>query len=75
MNIITALNNPNLNKKIKEKTKFNIIGNDIQYQEGILEMLNQNEEIDLTGTVKSHTEYNGVLQTQLSRCIIKKVGE
>ena len=37
--------------------------------------LDENEEIDLTGTVKSHTEYNGVLQTQLSRCIIKKVGE
>ena len=47
MNIITALNNPNLNKKIKEKTTFNIIGNDIQYQEGILEMLQKNEEINL----------------------------
>ena len=47
MNIITALNNPNLKKKLKEKTSFNIIGNDIQYQEGILEMLQKNEEIDL----------------------------
>ena len=47
MNIITALKNPNINKKIKEKTKFNIIGNDIQYKEGIIEMLQKNEEIDL----------------------------
>ena len=47
MNIITALKNPNLNNKLKEKTKFNIIGNDIQYQEGILEMLQKNEEINL----------------------------
>lgn len=47
MNIITALNNPNINKKIKEKTSFNIIGNDIQYQEGIIEMLEKNGEIDL----------------------------
>ena len=31
----------------------------------------ENDEIDLTGTVKNHTEYNGVLQTQLSRCIVK----
>ena len=47
MEIITALKNPNINKKLKEKTKFNIIGTDIQYQEGILEMLQKNEEIDL----------------------------
>jgi len=47
MNIITALKNPNINKKIKEKTSFNIIGNDIQYQEGIIEMLEKNGEIDL----------------------------
>ena len=47
MNIITALKNPNINKKIKEKTNFNIIGNDIQYQEGIIEMLEKNGEIDL----------------------------
>ena len=39
MNIITALNNPKLSKKIKEKTNFNIIGTDIQYKEGIIEML------------------------------------
>ena len=47
MNILTALKNPNINKKLKEKTDFNIIGNDIQYQEGILEMLQKNEEINL----------------------------
>ena len=47
MNIITALKNPILNKKLKEETKFNIIGNDIQYQEGIIEMLQKNEKIDL----------------------------
>jgi hypothetical protein len=31
-----------------------------------------NDDIILTGTVKNHTEYNGILQTQLSRCIVKK---
>ena len=47
MNIITALNNPNINKKLKEKTDFNIIGNDISYQEGIIEMLEKNENINI----------------------------
>lgn len=31
-----------------------------------------NDDIILSGTVKNHTEYNGVLQTQLNRCIVKK---
>ena len=30
------------------------------------------DAIILSGTVKAHTEYNGILQTQLSRCIVKK---
>ena len=47
MNIVTALQNPEANKKIKEKTEYNIIANDIQYQEGIIELLEKNEEIDL----------------------------
>lgn len=47
MNIITALKNPKINKKIKDETNFNVIGNDIQYQEGIIEMLEKNGEIDL----------------------------
>lgn len=47
MNIITALQNPEINKNIKEKTKYNILANDIQYQEGIIELLEKNEEIDL----------------------------
>lgn len=34
--------------------------------------INEGDIIDLTGTVKNHTEYNGILQTQLSRCIIKE---
>lgn len=47
MNIITALKNPKTNKKLKEETNFNVIGNDIQYQDGIKEMLEKNREIDL----------------------------
>ena len=47
MKIITALNNPKINNKLKEKTNFEIICNDIQYQDGIIEMLEKNEKIDL----------------------------
>ena len=34
--------------------------------------IHPNDSIILSGTVKNHTEYNGVLQTQLNRCIVKK---
>ena len=47
MKIITALNNPIINNKLKEKTNIEIICNDIQYQDGIIEMLEKNEKIDL----------------------------
>lgn len=47
MKIITALENPKTNKKLKEETNFEVIGNDIQYQEGVIEILNKNPEIDL----------------------------
>lgn len=47
MKIVTALGNPKTNEKLKEKTNFEIIGNDIQYQEGIIEILEKNNEINL----------------------------
>jgi hypothetical protein len=31
------------------------------------------DEIELSGTIKAHTEFQGILQTQLSRCIVKEV--
>ena len=30
------------------------------------------DKIILSGTVKDHKEYNGIQQTQLNRCIVKK---
>ena len=47
MKIITALENPKTNEKLKKYTNFEILGNDIQYQEGIIEILEQNPDIDL----------------------------
>jgi hypothetical protein len=45
--IITALENPKTNEKLKKETDFEIIGNDIQYQEGVIETLEKNLKINL----------------------------
>ena len=42
-NIITAINNPNLNNELKKEKYLNIIGRDLQYKEAILEMLEVNK--------------------------------
>ena len=44
--IITALGNENLNQKLKKENIFEIVTEDIQYQEGILELLEKDNEID-----------------------------
>ena len=44
--IITAIGNKNLNQKLKQENTINVIGEDIQYREGILEVLKENEDID-----------------------------
>ena len=45
-NIITALCNPLLNNKLRTEKEFNILTNDIQYQEGIFEIIENNKEIN-----------------------------
>lgn len=47
MKIVTALENPKTNEKLKKETNFEVIGNDIQYQEGVIEILEKNPEINL----------------------------
>lgn len=46
MRIITAVGNPYLNEKLKSIDSFAIIGKDIQYQEAIIEILEENLDID-----------------------------
>ena len=45
--IITAINNPNLNEKLKKEDNFKIIGKDLLYKEAILETLEKNNNIDI----------------------------
>lgn len=53
---------------------FDVDGNIMTWftQSQIDNSINIGDTVILTGTVKAHTEYQGILQTQLSRCIVKK---
>ena len=44
--IVTAIGNEILNKKLKMQNDIKVIGNDIQYQDGIFEILEKEIEID-----------------------------
>lgn len=45
--IITAIANPILNNILKNENKYNVIAPDIQYQEGILEIMQKVKDIDV----------------------------
>ncbi|MEI3395655.1 MAG: hypothetical protein V8R82_08225 [Clostridia bacterium] len=64
--IITAINNPIINEKLKNE-KIEVIGKDIQYKEGILEILENNKEINfilinekLPGEIKNEELINRI---------------
>ena len=44
--IITALAEPQLNNELKQEKDFIVIGKDIQYQEGVIEILETEKEVD-----------------------------
>ncbi|MCI9178366.1 MAG: MinD/ParA family protein [Clostridia bacterium] len=44
--IVTAIGNPNLNNRLKKEEEIQVIAEDIQYQEGILEILEKGTTID-----------------------------
>ena len=47
LKIITAVGNENLNNALKKEKDFEILENDIFYQEGILEYLEKNSDVDV----------------------------
>lgn len=66
--IITAIGNKNLNEKLIKNSKYEVITKDIQYKEGILELLNINSNIDiliiseiLEGTIEFKELINKIL--------------
>lgn len=44
--IVTALGNPSLNTELKKHSEFEVIGKDIQYKDGVLEILELNNDIN-----------------------------
>lgn len=45
--IITAMGNPQLNIKLKEINKYEIVSKDIQYQEALLEILDNKKDLEI----------------------------
>ena len=45
INIVTALNNEKINKELNKIQNINIISKDIQYKEGIIELLEKNNNV------------------------------
>lgn len=45
MNVIIAINNEKIFKEIKKQNNINIISKDIQYKEGIIEILEKNKNV------------------------------
>lgn len=70
MDIITAINNSKIIGELKYNKKINIISNDIQYKEGILELLEKNKNINyiifnenLNGQIKIEELINKIKKT------------
>ena len=45
--VITAIGNPYINERLKEIDWYEVIGKDIPYQEGILEVITEKQNIDI----------------------------
>ena len=46
MKILTAIGNPILNEKLKKLENISVVGKDVQYQEGVLEILEKDSSIE-----------------------------
>lgn len=47
MKVATAIGNPYLNEELRKYNEYEVVSKDIQYQDGILELLNEIEDIKL----------------------------
>lgn len=46
MDIVTAIGEPKINEELKKDNFYNVIGVDIQYQDGVFEILEKNKNIN-----------------------------
>ena len=47
LKVVTAIGNPIINNKLREYNEYEVIGKDIQYEEGIFELLEQISSVDI----------------------------
>ena len=62
MKVITAIGNPELNNKLQKVEEIEVIGKDIQYQDGILELLESNKNIDILIISEIISGNSGILE-------------
>ena len=51
--ILTAMNNPKINEQLQKEKNIKVIGKDIPYKEGILEILEKNKYINYMFIIKN----------------------
>ena len=71
--VITAIGNNILNENLKKINKYEIIGKDIQYKEGILEFLQLKNDVDvliLSELLEGQIDFKALISK-----ILKIIGE
>lgn len=72
--IITAIGNQNVNEKLKIQKDIQVIGKDIQYQEGIIEIIEKEKNIDfLIMSEKIEGEFNIIQLIEKIKSINKTI--
>lgn len=72
MKIITALNNPSINIKLRKENKYEVVGKDIQYKDAILETLEKDKNINI---IIINNEIPGEIELEKLVTIIKKINK
>ena len=65
MNILTAIKEEEIEKEIKKINKINIVNKNIEYKEGILEVLEKNKNINyiiISEILPGEIEFNKLLE-------------
>ena len=70
INILTAILNENINYKLKEYEKINIKYDDIQYEEGLIEILENDSKIDIL--ILNSIFYKNIISKNLMKLINKE---
>lgn len=70
INILTAILNENINYKLKEYEKINIKYDDIQYEEGLIEILENDSNIDIL--ILNSIFYKNIISKNLMKLLNKE---